>query len=275
MANYREQAQKEYDVGYNEKVQALKNQLAQNQQTLDQQKGGINANFDTQVANQNLSNKKSKNNLSNTMLGRGLSNSSIVTSGLAESDQINNRLVGEINTGRTGALNDIEQQKALLAQNMQGTIAGMSADRLSAIEALARQLEDRAWDKDFKNQGLSLQREQMLAEQSYKNASLAQQRELANAQLAWQREQAQMANSKTSNDAYNAYLAGMSEINSSRNLTEYEKKLAMANLADEMNMYQGKNGVNLSDLINKANKNSLAANGVNRVNGSGISKKTK
>lgn len=251
MADYRKQAQQEYDVGYNEKVQALKNQLAQNQQTLDQQKGGINANFDTQVANQNLSNKKSKNNLSNTMLGRGLSNSSIAVSGLAEADQINNRLVGQINTQRTGALNDIEQQKALLAQNMQGTLAGMSADRASAIEALARQLEDRAWDKDFKNQGLALQREQMLAEQAYKNASLAQQRELANAQMAWQREQAQMSQSKSKNDAYNSFLDAYSTIKGRSDISGSEKQKAMFALAEQANMYGNQNGVDLSGIENK------------------------
>lgn len=252
MANYRQQAQKEYDVGYNEKIQALKNQLAQNQQTLEQQKGGINANYDTQVANQNLGNKKAKNNLSNTMLGRGLSNSSIAVSGLAEADQINNRLVGQINTARTGALNDIDQQKALLGQNMQGTLAGMSADRQSAIEALARQLEDRAWDKDFKNQGLALQREQMLAEQAYKNASLAQQRELSNAQLAWQREQAQMAKDKSSNDAYNSFLDTYSTIKGRSDWDGATKQNAMFALAEQANLYGKQNGIDLSQISDKA-----------------------
>lgn len=289
MADYRKQATQEYDVSYNQKVQSLKNQLAQNQQTLDQQKTGINANYDTQVANQNLSNQKSKNNISNTMLGRGLANSSIVTSGLAEADQINNRYVGEINSGRTGALNDIEAQKALLAQNLQGSLATMSADREDAISTLARQLEDRQFEKDYKNNGLALQREQMLAQQQYQNMSLAQQKELANAQLAWSREQAQMENAykyatldwqkqqanKTDNNAYNAYLSAYSNISGDSTKTQYEKKLALATLANEMEMYSGKNGVDLSDLIKKASKNSLSANGVNRVNGTGISRSTK
>ena len=249
MADYRKQAQQEYDVSYNQKVQALKNQLAQNQLTLDQQKGGINANFDTQVANQNLNNKKSKNNLSNAMLGRGLANSSIAVSGLGEADQINNRLVGQINTNRTGALNDIEQQKALLAQGLQGTLASMDADRESAISALARQLEDRAWDKDFKNQGLALQREQMLAEQAYKNASLAQQRELANSQLAWQREQ---ANSKASNDAYNSFLDAYSTIKGRTDLSGSEKEKLMFSLAEQAQLYGNQNGVDLNGIRDKA-----------------------
>lgn len=186
--NYKEQAQKEYDVGYNQKVTALKNQLAQQQLALDGQKGGINGNFDTQVQNQNLSNKKSKNNISNTALGRGLQSSSIVTSGLAEADQINNRVVGNINSERTGALNDIEAQKAQLSTGLQATLGTMSGDRQSAIDALARQLEDSAFDKSYKNTQLEQAREQYLADIQYKKDSLAQNKALADAELAYKRE---------------------------------------------------------------------------------------
>lgn len=288
MADYRKQATQEYDVGYNQKVQALKNQLAQNQQTLDQQKGGINANYDTQVSNQNLANKKSKNNLSNTMLGRGLSNSSIAVSGLAEADQINNRMVGQINTARTGDLNNIEQQKALLAQNLQGSLATMSADREDAIATLARQLEDRQFEKDYKNSGLALQRESMLADQQYKNASLAQQERLSNAQLAWNRENAanQLAwerekyassQSATNNDAYNLYLTALSETQGNNALSQSEKKQRMAILAEEMEMYSSRNNVDLTSLIKKANSQALSANGASRVSssGSGITRSTR
>lgn len=187
-ANYQSQAQKEYDVGYNQKVTALKNQLAQQQSTLDGQKGGINSNFDTQVQSQNLSNKKAMNNISNTALGRGLQNSSIVTSGLAESDQINNRLVGNINSERTGALNDVESQKAQLATGLQATLGTMSGDRQSAIDTLARQLEDSAFDKGYKNTQLEQAREQYLADIQYKKDSLAQNKALADAELAYKRE---------------------------------------------------------------------------------------
>ena len=284
--DYRKQATQEYDASYNKKVQALKNQLAQNQQTLDQQKGVINANYDLSVANQNLANKKAKNSLSNTMLGRGLANSSIAVSGLAEADQINNRMVGNINRERTGALNDIEQQKALLAQNLQGTLATMSADREDAISALARQLEDRQWEKDFKNKGfefqkdtelanrafrdksfnfqqeaeranqayrnssLAMQREQMLAEQAYKNASLAQQRELANAQLAWEREKLSTQNKSNSNDAYNMYLQTYADIKGNPNYTRAQRDNALKALFEETELYEKINGTDLSEIRN-------------------------
>ena len=110
MANYYNQARQQYDQSYNMKVGALKSQLANNQLALEQQKAGINANYDTQVGNQNIANVKAKNHFSNAMLGRGIANSSIAGTGLAEQDQINNRLIGQINAQRTGALNNIDQQ---------------------------------------------------------------------------------------------------------------------------------------------------------------------
>ena len=57
---YYQQAQQQYNPTHNLKVDALKNQLAQNQQSLDQQKVGINNNYDLQVNNQNLNNKLNK-----------------------------------------------------------------------------------------------------------------------------------------------------------------------------------------------------------------------
>lgn len=183
MANdYRKQAEAQYDPSYNARVQAMKNQLAQNQLALDQSKTGINANYDTQVGNQNRNNMISKNNISNTMLGRGLGNSSIVTSGLAESDARNTRMVGDINNARTGALNDIEAQKQMLAQNMNNTLAQLQGDREKELMALANQLEDRQFEKDFKNKQFALQQQQAQAEMAYKNSMLAMEREKFNAQ---------------------------------------------------------------------------------------------
>ena len=182
---YIQQATNEYNPTYNAKVTALKNQLAQNKLTLDQQKTGINTNYDTQVANQNLANLKSKNNISNTMLGRGLANSSIVTSGLGEADQQNNRLVGQINTARTGALNDIEAQKALAEQNVNNTIGQLEGDKQSAIMALARQLYDSDWTKNYQSEQLAMQKAAQLAQQAYQNRTLAIQQQNAATENAY------------------------------------------------------------------------------------------
>lgn len=154
---YMEQAKQQYDSSYNAKVTSLKNQLAQNQQALDQQKTGINNNYDLQVQQQNLNNKLNKNNVSNTILGRGLANSSIAVSGLAEQDAKNTRLVGNINRERTSALNDIETQKSLLAQNLNNTLAQMAGDRETELMALARELYNEDWNRDYKDRQLAQQ----------------------------------------------------------------------------------------------------------------------
>lgn len=299
MAKFKEQATQEYDASYNQKVQALKNQLAQNQQTLEQQKGGVNSNYDLQVSNQNLSNKKSMNTISNSALGRGMGNSSIVTSGLAESDQINNRMVGNINNQRTGDLNNIDQQKSLLAQNMEGTLSTMSADRLDGISTLARQLEDRDFDKTHQTNQLDLQREKMLADQQYNNLSLAQQKELANAELAWNRENAgnQLAwereklaqtlaysgsggsggrSNSDSGDgydqAYNEYLSKYSEIMSRDDLTNTQKNNMLKSLKTEMNLFTSKYGLNYGDLNKQIGMGVTTANGVTLNYDQGITK---
>lgn len=303
--DFKKQATQEYDSSYNQKVQTLKNQLAQNTQTLEQQKGGITANYNTQVANQNLANQKSRNNISNSALGRGLQNSSIVTSGLAEADQINNRMVGQINNDRTGALNNIDQQKATLAQNMEGTLGTMSADRLNEIATLARTLEDRDFDKSYKNNQLDMERDKILKDQQYRNLTLAQEKELYNSNLAWQKENAaqQLAWDKQklaqtlaasgsgggyggyggssgsggsgdgTDDAYNAYLAKYSEIVSS-GASQTEKRNALTSLKSEVNMYSNKYGTNYNDIIGAINNNLVTANGASINSTKGITRST-
>lgn len=243
MSKYYNQAQQQYDQSYNTKVEALKNQTAQNQLNLEQQKGGINQNYDKQVSNQNLNNKKSKNNLSNTMLGRGLANSSIAVSGLAESDQINNRIVGDINDARRGDLNNIDQQKSLLAQNLNNMLSQMSADREDGIWALARQLEDRDFDKNFKNQQLGLQREQFQAEQAFKQQQLAMQQSEAD----FRRQQYQDKKQASKENPQEA-LANMRYMVSSNKKTPEEK---LADLQYFQTIYDGVDGMSY---VNKETK---------------------
>ena len=213
---YINEATQQYDLGYNKKVQAYKNQLADNLTALEQQKTGINNNYDHQVEEQNLQNRLNKNNVSNAILGRGLNNSSIAVSGLAEQDAKNTRLVGNINRERTSALNNIDEAKAQQTRNTNATIAQLSADREDAIQTLARQLESDAWEKNYKNQQLQLQRENAQAEQAYRNASLAFQRENANRAYGLQREQWEWNKAqKEKNENAQAVLAQLgSDINS-------------------------------------------------------------
>lgn len=171
---YKKQAQQEYDPSYNAKVTAINNALNEQTTNLENQKGTINQNYDTQVQDQNLQNTVNKNNISNSALNRGLGRSSIVTSGLAEADQNNSKLLQRINQSRTNALNDIDTQKTMLKNNASSTLTQMAGDRESELATLIRQYQesDREynfrkeqfdWQKQQAQQQLALQRQQLAA----------------------------------------------------------------------------------------------------------------
>ena len=171
---YIDQATSQLTPTHNSQVTSLKNQLAQNQLALDQQKNSVNANYDLNVKNQNLNNRLNKNTVSNTMLGRGLANSSIAISGLAEQDAKNARVQADIERNRVNDLGNIDANKALLEQNTNNTIGQMDIDLQDKILALAMQLEDRQWEKDFKDKGFQLQQDQFEYDKTYKDKMFAQ-----------------------------------------------------------------------------------------------------
>ena len=245
--SYKQQAQQQYDPAYNARVQALKNQLAQNTQALEQQKRGINSNYDLQVQNQNLNNKLNKNNVSNAMLGRGLSNSSIAVSGLAEQDAKNTRLVGNINRERTGALNDIDAQKALLAQNMNNTLAQMAGDRETEIMALARKLYGEDWDRGYKDRTLAQQKELQQAQLAYQYSQLAQQRELQNAQMAFEREKYEAQNRPN----IDKYTDAFGSIIGNNELSLDDKHTALKGLYKQAELYNKSTGADVQSLLDE------------------------
>lgn len=169
---YIDQATSQLTPTHNSQVTSLKNQLAQNQLALDQQKNSVNANYDLNVQNQNLNNRLNKNTISNAMIGRGLSNSSIAISGLAEQDAKNARVQADIERNRVNDLGNIDANKALLEQNTNNTIGQMDRDLQDKILALAMQLEDRQWEKDFKDKGYQLQLDQFNYDKLYKDQQL-------------------------------------------------------------------------------------------------------
>lgn len=270
MADYYAQAEQQTQAEHNKKVQNLKSQLASNQLALDQQKTGVNQNYDYQVAQQNLQNKLNKNSVSNAMIGRGLGNSSIAVSGLAEQDAKNTRLVGDINRNRTADLNNIDAQKALLDRNYNAEVGQLEADRLSEIRNLAYQLEDRAFDKDYKNRQMALQEQAQKATEAYQNAYLALQQKQADndlwykqqtlaqsaSELAWQKEKyyASQSASQSSTDwsTYEGYLADYNAIMGGDYTTSERNKL-LKQLSTSASMYQNKTGYDLSDIISASN----------------------
>lgn len=180
---YIDEANDTYSGQYDAKRKALENALNSNINNLNVSKGGINSNYDGQVKNQNLQNTLGKNNFSNSMLGRGLGRSTIATSGLAGLDTTNARVVNDINTNRTSALNNVDSGIADLKNAHQNNLLGLDSEKMSYVNQLARELQNRyednsyrdtqaQWQKDYQNAQLQLQREQMNNDQAYKYASL-------------------------------------------------------------------------------------------------------
>ncbi|AZV56085.1 hypothetical protein [Clostridium sp. AWRP] len=167
-SGYAAKAQSQYDPSYNLKVTGLQNTLANNLSNLENSKGQIVANYDKSVASQNLNNELSKNNLNNDALNRGLGRSSIVTSGLAQADVINNRALAGIQGDKTTALNNVALQQAnanMDEQNQQNT---MAANRLDDLQALADKLKDK--DLDRYDSELANNRNYYMQQLNYNNA---------------------------------------------------------------------------------------------------------
>lgn len=224
---YYNQAATETQSSYDAQLAALKNQLASNQQANQAQIGGVNANFDQQVQQQNIANTRSQNNISNNALGRGLSRSSIVTSGLAESDQINNRQVGYINNARTGALNDIANQGRVLEENYNNSVAALDAGRESEIMKLARQLEDTDWNRSFQNKQYDLQVRAQAAQEKYQQAQIGLQRAANAAQASYWNRQMQLAERE--------FELAQAEASKAKEMSYNDRNQALANMMEVYN----------------------------------------
>lgn len=166
---YKEMAKNQFDPVFNEQRQAYLNALASQRQALETNKTGINFKYQDAAKSQNLANQRAKNNISNTALGRGLSRGTIVTSNLAEADQINNRQLGELDTRKMAELGDVDSRIAMLEENTANDIRRLDADRGMKLAELARQLEDRDYDRNYKDRGLALDIEKMLADQNFRD----------------------------------------------------------------------------------------------------------
>lgn len=252
MADYNAQAANQYNPVYAAKKAALQAQLAQSIAAKQGQKTGVNASYDQQVIGQNLSNKVGKNNLSNSANGRGFGNGTIVTTGLAEQDQINGRRVGQINSARTGDLSNIDGDIAALQTGVAGQISSLDSEKASLIADLARQL-------GIDDRNFNFQQQQANNDNAYKQASLALQRESINRsngpsyseQLAREKWEYEKANSGVSANAaetitdmdsnimnssmsYDDKLSALSQINKSYGSVNNKDYKQIANHAQQL-----------------------------------------
>jgi len=169
-------AANEINPQYNSKVQILKNTLAQNKLALQQQKTGVNSNYDTQVSDQNLSNNSNKSNYSDILTSRGIGRSSIAATGLAEMDQVNNRYVDRINSGRTDALGNIDANITLDNNNYNNTVATMASDKIATINSRANEMATENDAINYRNSRDAISDARYNSEQATSNSRYADSR---------------------------------------------------------------------------------------------------
>lgn len=140
MDAYTEDARQQYEPTYNQRVQLLKNQMAQNITNLENSKLGVNQNFDQQIMKNNRYIKSNQNRFSNMTLGRGLGRSTIATSGIGEMSNIGARMNDETNFKRTQELGNIDNKIATEQNNTNNRLTQMEIDKQDQIAALAKQM---------------------------------------------------------------------------------------------------------------------------------------
>jgi hypothetical protein len=178
--DYKSLATAQIDPEIATKKTMLANTLAQTLAGYNNQKGALtnqfnnannmaNMNFDKQVENQNILTKHNMNGFSNSVLGRGLGRSTVATSGLGEMQNVNSRLVNNINLNRGNSLQSlldayntnlsgVESNIANANANYNNQLSDLDLQKMNMITNLARQMENDDFSKflakndlDFKN----------------------------------------------------------------------------------------------------------------------------
>lgn len=152
---YKDKATSLYDTTYNTNVTNVKNEAATALQNADNQLGSININYDKQSASAQQQTNLSKNNLAKNTLSRGLGRSTIATSGLAGLDASGDKIQAGIEQSRTNDLNNIENIKTTIKNNLTSKLSAMESDRASGIAAKIQELKDKDYQNSITEAGLT------------------------------------------------------------------------------------------------------------------------
>ncbi len=148
-AALRAQAENQYKPTYDAEVEALRQQLAQQVQGYENQRAGVDAEYDRQRQRTNQTYNESAVNLNNALTSRGLGRSSLVSTQGTYLENQRNQALGDIDRDETNAINAINEKIALLTDQ-----AAQSEKTLSGN--YARQLENRVNELKAQNQSASI-----------------------------------------------------------------------------------------------------------------------
>ena len=216
-SNYVNQATKMLDPSYQAQLKQLASNLNSNVANVEAQRGGINTNYDNEIKKQNLNNKVNQNQLVSNMLSRGWGDSTSMMGGLAEQGELNAQAKEGIESQRTGALNNLDDQKRVLNENYYNSVASAKAQELADAQQLGMQLYDKDLTQQWNQKNYDFQLQQLAAQKAYQAQQVALQRQAQSqdnaykyAALAWQKEQANFDNQYKKDElAQRLKLAGM------------------------------------------------------------------
>lgn len=142
-------AASEINPQYAAKIKMLKDTLASNNTALNTQKAATNKNYNTEVGSQNAANTNAKSNFTNANVNRGIGNTPMVSTGINEMNQINNKYVGAINKRRSSALNNIDDRLKLSQKSYDNTASTMDTNKGIEINNLSRNYADKQVAKEY------------------------------------------------------------------------------------------------------------------------------
>jgi len=172
------QAQQEYQTYYDQLTRAARQQQEQNDLRLVQQRDALASEYDRNREKSAQQYAQAYSQADRQLLSRGMQRSGYGAQTLANVALAGAQAQGDIWREQTQAENQIEDQRTQLAQQLQQTLAGYSAEQAQDILKRVNELEQQDYDRSV----AAAERQTNIAQQLYTNLYQARRDEAADAQ---------------------------------------------------------------------------------------------
>lgn len=142
-----DRANNEYKSYYDQLRQAAQQQQERNDLSLAQQKDALQAAYDKQREQTQKEYDKAYSQSDRQMLSRGMQRSSYGAQTLANISAAGAKAQGDISDAQTKAANDLDAQRALLQQQLAGTLAGYDTSQAADILKRFQELQDTEYNR--------------------------------------------------------------------------------------------------------------------------------
>ena len=172
------QAQQEYQTYYDQLTRAARQQQEQNDLRLVQQRDALAAEYDRNRQKSAQQYAQAYSQADRQLLSRGMQRSSYGAQTLANVALAGAEAQADIYRQQTAQENEIEDQRTQLAQQLEQTLAGYSAEQAADILKRVNELEQ----QDYERSVSAAERQTNIAQQLYTNLYQARRDEAADAQ---------------------------------------------------------------------------------------------